>query len=277
MSAFVLAALLSSSASAMSCWSIQGWTGSTSYPVATLSQVTCQATNYNSAWMEAVDLGVSLPEDIWLMVDLNDSHVTASKQEFYSLPGYQGESSGVPIIQLDIIPGGTAWNLVPLTTDPPDPCGANVTWWDGTQINPWYDSANCYVEPVPSGETGFIYNNSYYITPDTTPLCTIGSYDGANCYIGALPSGSTPYVSGDSLFVTTQTGGGCGIGFPYSGACYIGEIGPWANDFVWSGGLYVTPLPTCNDGDYDGANCYMGSAPSGTSAFLYGGSFYYAP
>lgn len=35
--------------------------------------------------------------------------------------------------------------------------------------------------------------------------------------------------------------------------------------------------PCPSGGKFDGANCYMGSAPAGTKAFLYAGNYYYTP
>lgn len=35
--------------------------------------------------------------------------------------------------------------------------------------------------------------------------------------------------------------------------------------------------PCPSGGWYDGENCYMGSAPSGTQAFIWGGNYYYTP
>jgi hypothetical protein len=278
---FMAAAMLGAgeAQAAMSCWNINGWSypSGPNYAVATLGQVSCQTTSVNSGWMEAVDLYNLTSDEIWLQVSLSDSHVISG--QFYSTPTYTGSSNGTPSIQLDILLG---WdNLYDLQTEPPDPCGADVTWWDNTLVSPWFDSANCYVDPVPSGETGFVYNNNYYITPDPTPFCMVGTYDSANCWIGNLPSGSTPYIYQDVyLFVTQQTGGGCGIGSPSMGGCFIADIGEYAQDFIWKGNLYITAIPTCSDGKYDGANCLVGSAPSGTTAFVWpnsSGSFYYAP
>ncbi|MEZ4382677.1 MAG: hypothetical protein R3A79_15170 [Nannocystaceae bacterium] len=44
---------------------------------------------------------------------------------------------------------------------------------------------------------------------------------------------------------------------------------------VKGGGACSNPCP--NGGSFDGANCYMGSPPAGTKAFIYGGSYYYTP
>lgn len=42
-----------------------------------------------------------------------------------------------------------------------------------------------------------------------------------------------------------------------------------------SGGACQNPCP--HGGNFDGANCYMGTPPSGTKAFIYGGNYYYTP
>jgi len=48
----------------------------------------------------------------------------------------------------------------------------------------------------------------------------------------------------------------------------------------WDAGqLYVSSVRNCVNGDHDGANCYLGTAPAGRTAFIWldaHGSFYCA-
>jgi hypothetical protein len=111
-------------------------------------------------------------------------------------------------------------------------------------------------------------------------LCPLGTSDGFNCYVGPLPSGSTPFIWNNSLYVTPQTGGGCGLGTDDGASCLIGYVGQWSSEFTYNNSVYVTPVGQCSYSNYDGYNCYMGTAPAGTSPFMWPnstGSFYYPP
>ena len=275
------AALSGVSEAAQSCWSVTGWTtaSGSNTEIATLFQKTCvQDGSSTQGWLQSADLFGLASEDIWLLISSSDSHMINNR--FHGTPNYVGDdSNGEPIIELEIIFGGS--NQYDLDPQAPNPCGPRASWWDGSLRAGSFDTQNCYVQDIPSGETGFIYNNAFYLVPDPTPVCDVGSYDSANCYVGALPEGSTPYLfDGNYLMVTYQAGGGCGIGynFPWGGGCFIGEISPHATPFTWSGNLYTTAIPTCTDGDYDGLNCYLGTAPATRTAFLWpdsSGAFYF--
>jgi hypothetical protein len=165
----------------------------------------------------------------------------------------------------------------------------------------------CVFERTPP--TGFIYNNSYYVTPTPTKSCALGQFDGANClvmsapasgfiyenrfykkydacskgtndsahcYFGAVPGGTHTFVYQGALYYTYASGPNkC----PLPGTtndtanCYVG---PTAVSFVWRGGLYMN-YDSCSTGTNDSANCLLASAPSGTTAFEYQGRFYVTP
>jgi hypothetical protein len=64
----------------------------------------------------------------------------------------------------------------------------------------------------------------------------------------------------------------------YDGAnCHVAYLPPGVQSFVWSNNWYVVPTNgnQCSIGVFDGANCYIGSAGGGRTAFFYGGAMYY--
>ncbi|NVJ61098.1 MAG: S8 family peptidase [Gammaproteobacteria bacterium] len=183
-------------------------------------------------------------------------------------------------------------------------CHQPVAYHDGSQINPWFDSANCFVMSVPSGATNpFVYAGNYYIDASFTS-CPLGSYDGANCYVMPMPAGGFIYSNN---FYTTYDA--CSIGTNDSANCYISSAPSGTTAFIYSNNFYTTPLPgnvcplgwfdgancfvmpkpaggfiyannfyttydACSVGTNDSANCYIASAPAGTTAFIYDGNFY---
>jgi trypsin len=71
-------------------------------------------------------------------------------------------------------------------------------------------------------------------------------------------------------------------GSAFDGAnCYAGTPPAGTTPFVYSGKLYYTPAPgpSCpmSGSAFDGANCYRGTPPAGTTPFVYGGNLYYTP
>ena len=186
------------------------------------------------------------------------------------------------------------------------PCTDPVIAHDGSIITPWFDSQNCYVTPVPSGSTGFIWSGNYYVEPRFTD-CPLGSYDGANCYVMTKPA--TGFIYANNFYHQYDA---CSVGSDDSANCYIASAAGGTTAFEWSGNFYTTPLPgnvcpigsfdgancyvmskpatgfiyannfyseynACSIGSDDSANCYITSAPAGTSAFIYGGNFYTTP
>ncbi|WNG13370.1 serine protease [Cystobacter fuscus] len=68
----------------------------------------------------------------------------------------------------------------------------------------------------------------------------------------------------------------------YDGAnCYAGTPPSGTTPFAHNGSLYYSPVrvPTCpmSGSGYDGANCYVGTPPSGTTPFTHNGNLYYSP
>jgi hypothetical protein len=63
--------------------------------------------------------------------------------------------------------------------------------------------------------------------------------------------------------------------------CYAGTPPAGTTPFVYSGNLYYSPVynPSCpmSGSGFDGANCYRGTPPAGSSAFVYNGNLYYTP
>lgn len=262
----------------MSCWGVTGWSTPTGAQMerASLIPTSCHETASNTSWIRVQQLLQPLPEAIWLKVLDHDPHVTNG--EFFMTPVYVGQGvNGHPIVELAFFYNHS--NLWPLQDDPPDPCGDRVSFFDGSTAPGTWDSANCWVDEVPSGTSGFVYNNSYYLEPEPGIVCDLGTSDGANCWIGPMPANSSPVVINGLLYITRPAGGTCDMGYPAASTyCLIGAIEPHADPFLFKGQLYVESSRECVDGEYDGANCYLGTAPAGHRAFVWpdaNGAFYY--
>jgi trypsin len=63
--------------------------------------------------------------------------------------------------------------------------------------------------------------------------------------------------------------------------CYRGAPPAGTTPFIYNGGLYYTALPgnqcPMSGSWYDSANCYAGTPPAGTTPFIYSGGLYYTP
>ncbi len=177
-----------------------------------------------------------------------------------------------------------------------NPCGQKVTEWNGKLLTPTLDSATgyCKIEPVPTGAAGpFIYNNSYYVVANKTTTCLpgAGTLDGTtNCLYMAQPPGGTLWQNSFFVPVAKSFVDAFGYSFPF---CSLGtydastnnclvESAPWGTQafqytnqygqVMW----YFTPLMTCPvAGAWDGAHCYIMTAPTGTTASLASNTFYY--
>jgi hypothetical protein len=80
------------------------------------------------------------------------------------------------------------------------------------------------------------------------------------------------------LYVPAGFGNTCSLGTfdNTTGACLV-KGAPWGTHaFEYNNAWYFTPLFTCKDGAYDGANCYIMKPPTGTVSFIYSNNFYYA-
>lgn len=156
--------------------------------------------------------------------------------------------------------------------DPPD-CDDNISWWNGTVIDPAVDHENCRVAAVPTGREGFVYGNSYYVKSTPSTSCPLGHYDGANCYFMSKPTQG--FIWNNAFYTRPGPGNSCSVGGFDGANCYI-QSAPWGTRaFEWSGNFYTTSRPTCSVGNFDGANCRLGAAPPGTRPFLSGNAFYY--
>ncbi len=186
-------------------------------------------------------------------------------------------------------------------------CHQPVAYHDGSQITPWFDSANCFVMPVPNGASnpfvysgnyyidaaftscplgnydgancyvmpkpagGFIYDNNFYTTYDA---CSIGANDSANCYIASAPAGTSAFIYANNFYTTPLSGNVCPIGWFDGANCYV--MPKPAGGFIYDNNFYTT-YDACSIGTNDSANCYIASAPAGTTAFIYDGNFYTTP
>jgi hypothetical protein len=161
---------------------------------------------------------------------------------------------------------------------PPAHCSQKVTYYDGTLLTPWWDGANCYIKPVATGATPFIWNNGYYVIPDKSQTCLAGTgwFDGANC-VYMSPKPLSGFIVNDKMYVPPVSGS-CPPGTTLDGTnnCLV-KAAPWGTHaFEWANNWYFTTLFTCKDGGYDGANCYIMKAPPGTTPFIWSNNFYYA-
>jgi hypothetical protein len=176
-----------------------------------------------------------------------------------------------------IISGGTNTDIsivkVRNASPPPPPCLKKVLSYNGNLLNAFYDGANCYIKPVVSGATPFIYSDRYYVTADKSTQCLAGSWDSANCYFMPKPGGGFLYK--DAFYVTPGPGHTCSLG-TFDGANCLVQAAPWGTHaFEYQNKWYFTPKFTCKDGAYDSANCYVMKAPAGTLPFIFNNAFYY--
>jgi hypothetical protein len=143
-----------------------------------------------------------------------------------------------------------------------------------------FDTANCLYRPVPPG--GFIFDNSFYVPPTATKNCAVGSFDTANCLLMPEPSGG--FIFNNAFYVRPGGTPKCpptvdGYKTNFDGAnCYI-LTAPWGTSaFLFDGNWYTTPLRGCPaHTTFDGANCLVAAAPAGSSAFEFEGSWYTTP
>jgi hypothetical protein len=162
-------------------------------------------------------------------------------------------------------------------------CSRPVNWWDTSQVQPSFDGANCFVRSVPSGAQPFVWANNYYIKPTSSQVCPLGPLAGIGCFIMTRPPGG--FISNNAFYVPaannvcpstppgsvwTLTGSYCVLGAPWGTQAFMTPI------FIGGSKFYTTTRFNCQDGSFDGANCYMGAPPSGTTAFIWSNNFYYS-
>eukprot|EP00591_Stephanopyxis_turris_P010788 CAMPEP_0195507272 /NCGR_PEP_ID=MMETSP0794_2-20130614/747_1 /TAXON_ID=515487 /ORGANISM="Stephanopyxis turris, Strain CCMP 815" /LENGTH=695 /DNA_ID=CAMNT_0040633901 /DNA_START=1 /DNA_END=2085 /DNA_ORIENTATION=+ len=67
----------------------------------------------------------------------------------------------------------------------------------------------------------------------------------------------------------------CPVGHDDGANCFVGRC-PWGTTpFVWQNKLYCTTKPSCPIGTYDGANCHI--CPHPNTPFFWSGNLYYQP
>lgn len=273
----MLALLLALPAHAMDCYEITGWTGSGSIgDSALVAPISCSFSSAGWEWFQ-VTLSYSSPwpDDLWVVVPPTDPHLSGST--FYPLMVLAGaDGSGYPEIYLDLIVGDGGSEMYG-QSNPPEHCWQDVDWWDGTSVDAWWDTANCYVEAVPAGQTGFVYDGNYYLT--TQPACPVGVQVGSACYVTRAGVGS--FVANNSFYdspYAVSTDGSrylCRRGRWDGTGCLVGVADPDTTAYATSRGFYTTLQALCADGQWDTANCYLGTAPAGTTPFVWAGAFYY--
>jgi len=205
------------------------------------------------------------------------------------VPGYATAGQSV-VLQTTVKDWFSTCNatLTVVVVAPGPPCSQNVTMYSGYTGPPVTatlvaGSTNwCLINfPVPAGATPFTWNNAYYVVPNKSNICLAGSWDGANCWYKPQPLGGFQvndsfYVPGASVSICTS------LGYTYDGnvkACLV-KTAPWGTHaFVYpingTPTWYFTTEFTCKAGAYDGANCYIMTAPAVTTAFINSNAFYY--
>eukprot|EP01060_Flectonema_neradi_P018973 TRINITY_DN2595_c0_g1_i2.p1 TRINITY_DN2595_c0_g1~~TRINITY_DN2595_c0_g1_i2.p1 ORF type:complete len:1057 (+),score=249.30 TRINITY_DN2595_c0_g1_i2:86-3256(+) len=173
-----------------------------------------------------------------------------------------------------------------------NPCPNPAIWYNGP-LQGWWDTANCYLMPLPLG--GYVASNAYYV-PATPGGCPAGTFAGAfpGCRALTLTPGSYPggnffglqTISGGAAAVAWWTGAGsCPVGvqlfsLPFGSLklCKVMDAPAGTILFIYST-FYVhsTNLPgTCTIGTLDSNGCKIGTPPAGTTAFSWGGNFYHS-
>jgi hypothetical protein len=207
--------------------------------------------------------------------DADMSYSTANQNLTTYFPGYTNDDVSAVIAGISL--GQNTTFYIAQVRYRTMTCNASIGWWDGNVIGnvvSYFDGAHCFVNAIPSGSTGFVYNNGYYITPFKTSICPLGYFDG-NCFLMPSPVGG--FISNNGFYSPLPTSGGCPGNVPVVGTnCYHGNA-PWGtHPFIYANNFYTSPLYTCSNGTYDSENCYFGHAPLGTTAFIYGNAFYYS-
>jgi hypothetical protein len=161
-----------------------------------------------------------------------------------------------------------------------------------------FEGDGCFVGETPEGTTAEAteryvgYRRATGITP-----CPLGgmNLDGI-CAVVAVPPGRTGYVRGNRWYTTpvcspTQGLANCGRPCPVAGttwipdkyACFYREKIPGTNPFVYDNQLYYAKVeghadgPCPFGGNFDGANCHLGSAPGNSVAKTIDGDYYLEP
>jgi hypothetical protein len=173
-------------------------------------------------------------------------------------------------------------------------CGSVGGWYQSPAPTPVFDGSACKVMawPVPlyPGENTFIYANRWYVTPGEGNDCSMGNFDGANCEIGLAPAGTTAYFVDDVPYYTYNPCGSVGSWYQNpapvptwdGSSCSVANVPvpPGENTFIYANHWYITPGEgnSCSMGNFDGANCDIGTPPLGaTASFVDGYAVYTLP
>lgn len=83
-----------------------------------------------------------------------------------------------------------------ISTKPPviKRCAQKIQWFNNTKKVASYDGANCFVYKLPSNVSPFVYDNKYYIKPNSPQVCSLGKWDGANCWLGTAPHNKKAFL-----------------------------------------------------------------------------------
>ncbi len=170
-----------------------------------------------------------------------------------------------------------------------------------------FDGANCYMWSVP-GNAPFVWQGGLYYQPVWHPngscphpgydnwnnISYPATFDGANCYLGNF--GPNPFVWGGNYYLAracTNCSNPCPYAGTFDGAnCYLFSW-PGVSPFVYQNNWYYQPVWYPNgpcphvaynnwtlqsaQPSFDGANCYLGSAAPGQTAFVWGNNYYQTP
>jgi hypothetical protein len=239
---------------------------------------------------------ISPPDTIYPQSPPQKFHLPSSSTGYFSVdvPPYPIATPGEKVVLQtsvkDWFATCTATLTVVVVAPQGPPCTQQLTMYNGYNGPPVTaalvpGSTNwCLIDfPAPAGATPFVWNNAYYVEPDKSRTCLVGKWDGANCWYELEPSGG--FQVNDSFYVPGSSPADCNSLNPtyiYDGkvkACLV-ITAPWGTHaFVYPiGGVpnwYFTTEFTCKAGAYDGANCYIMTAPALTTAFLYSNAFYY--
>lgn len=150
----------------------------------------------------------------------------------------------------------------------------------GKYVDASWDTANCYIQPLPEGVLGFVYNESTSVYTKRQ-YCSAGRFDSANCYIFSPPTGSTTFIYEGAFYYTPKAGPQkCDAPASFDGVnCYVMPVPAGATPFVWANNGYVAPSTGCHpslSAKDQGNRCYLGKVPAGTSPFVWSTNLYYA-
>jgi hypothetical protein len=158
----------------------------------------------------------------------------------------------------------------------PRPCPPDTT----------LDGNYCLYRSVPAG--GFIFNNTFYVLSTRGEDCVYGKYDSRNCFIMRVPENG--FIFNNSFYVKSNPPPtrcpptvGSSPAYPthFDGAnCFI-FTAPWgtmAFKFGNPPNWYTQALSSCPFGTtFDGANCVVKAAPSGMTAMHFNNNWYLTP